>query len=133
MVVHFPSAMDMIIDEITLIKHETIFYQLILKNWNRCPLFIVSVWLLFNANSAIFQLYHGENKLISNNMMMRSPLYYTNTHSLLFFIVVFHWNNSPRIDMFPYSDTLSWFRSKQSSLFLLDDACLVEKQQIPII
>jgi hypothetical protein len=24
----------------------------------------LSEWLLFNANSAIFQLYHGENKLI---------------------------------------------------------------------
>ena len=24
----------------------------------------VSEWLLFNANSVIFQLYHGENKLI---------------------------------------------------------------------
>jgi hypothetical protein len=24
----------------------------------------VNKWLLFNANSAIFQLYHGENKLI---------------------------------------------------------------------
>jgi len=30
----------------------------------------VSEWLLFNANSAIFQLYHGENMLISNEMMM---------------------------------------------------------------
>ena len=29
-------------------------------------------WLLFNANSAIFQLYHGENKLIVNEMMMTS-------------------------------------------------------------
>jgi len=28
---------------------------------------------LFNANSAIFQPYHGENKLIFNEMMM-SPL-----------------------------------------------------------
>jgi hypothetical protein len=35
----------------------------------------VSEWLLFNANSAIFQLYHGENKLIFNEMMMRSALY----------------------------------------------------------
>ena len=35
----------------------------------------VSEWLLFNANSAIFQLYHGENKLIFNDMMMRSALY----------------------------------------------------------
>jgi len=26
-------------------------------------------------NSAIFQLYHGENKLIFNKMMMRSSLY----------------------------------------------------------
>jgi len=34
---------------------------------------------LFNANSAIFQLYHGENKLIFNEMMMmmmRSALYH---------------------------------------------------------
>jgi len=31
--------------------------------------------LLFNAKSAIFQLYHGENKLIFNEMMMRSSLY----------------------------------------------------------
>ena len=32
-------------------------------------------WLLINANSVIFQLYHGENKLIFNDMMMRSTLY----------------------------------------------------------
>jgi hypothetical protein len=36
---------------------------------------VVNEWLLFNANSAIFQLYHGENKLIFNEMMMRSALY----------------------------------------------------------
>jgi hypothetical protein len=35
----------------------------------------MSEWLLFNANWAIFQLYHGENKLIFNEMMMRSALY----------------------------------------------------------
>jgi hypothetical protein len=29
----------------------------------------VSEWLLFNANSAIFQLYHQENMLIFNEMM----------------------------------------------------------------
>jgi hypothetical protein len=32
-------------------------------------------WLLFDANSAISQLYHGENKLIFNEMMMKSALY----------------------------------------------------------
>ena len=31
-------------------------------------------WLLFNANSAIFQLHNGEYKLIFNEMMMRSAL-----------------------------------------------------------
>jgi hypothetical protein len=36
---------------------------------------LVFVALLFNANSAIFQLYHGENKLIFNEMMMMSVLY----------------------------------------------------------
>jgi len=30
---------------------------------------------LFNTNSTICQLYHGENKLIFNEMMMRSSLY----------------------------------------------------------
>jgi len=30
---------------------------------------------LFNANSAIFHVYHGENKLIFNDMRMRSVLY----------------------------------------------------------
>jgi hypothetical protein len=32
----------------------------------------VSEWLLFNSNSAISQLYHSENKLIFNEIMMRS-------------------------------------------------------------
>jgi hypothetical protein len=32
-------------------------------------------WLLFNANSAIFQLYHVENKLTINEMMMGPDLF----------------------------------------------------------
>jgi hypothetical protein len=47
-----------------------IYLNKILVVFNR-----VSEWLLFNTNSAIFQLYHGENKLIFNEMMMRSTLY----------------------------------------------------------
>jgi hypothetical protein len=35
----------------------------------------VSEWLLFNANSVILQLYHGDNKLIFNEMMMGFALY----------------------------------------------------------
>jgi hypothetical protein len=34
--------------------------------------------------------------------------------------------------MSPHSDTLSWFRVDQSLLFLLNAACLPEKQQISI-
>ena len=35
----------------------------------------VSEWLLLNTNSAIVQLYWGENMLIFNEMMMRSALF----------------------------------------------------------
>ena len=45
----------------------------------------VSECLLFNANSPIFQLYHGENRLIFSEMMMRPSLYQTNTLSLFFY------------------------------------------------
>ena len=89
----------------------------------------VSEWLLFNANSANFQLYHGENNLIFNDMMMRSALFYANTLSWIF-IVLAHWNNSPLVDMSLHSDTLFWFRANQSLLFLLIAA---DKQQIPIL
>jgi hypothetical protein len=35
----------------------------------------VGEWLLFNANLENFHLYLDENKLIFNEMMMRSALY----------------------------------------------------------
>ena len=35
----------------------------------------MSEWVLFNTNSAIFQLYHGENKLFFNEMMLMTSLY----------------------------------------------------------
>ena len=59
-------------------------------------------------------------------------LYKTNTLNWIF-IVLAPWSNSPRMDMSPASDTLSWFRANQSLLFLLNATCLVEKQQIPIL
>jgi hypothetical protein len=34
-----------------------------------------SEWLLLNANSPIFQLYHDENTLMFDEMMMKSDLY----------------------------------------------------------
>ena len=81
---------------------------------------------------AIFRLYHGEKKLIFNEMMMRSTLYQTNTLSWIF-IVLGHWNNSLWVDMSLHSDTLSWFQANQSLLFALNTVCLVEKQQIPML
>ena len=36
-----------------------------------------------------------------------------------------HWNNSPRVDMSPNSDTLFWFRAIQSLLFLLNTNLLL--------
>ena len=74
--------------------------------------------LLFNTNSAIFQLNDGENKLIFNEMMMRSILYYTNTLSWIF-IVLAHWINSPQVDMSLHSNTLFWFRANQYCSFPL--------------
>jgi hypothetical protein len=41
----------------------------------------VSEWLLFNANSAIVQLYHDGNKLISNEMMMREVRFVLDQHA----------------------------------------------------
>jgi hypothetical protein len=74
----------------------------------------VSEWLLFNANSAIFQLYHGENKLIFNEMMVRFVL-----------------DQHAELDIYSASSLKQ--QSNQSLLFLLNTACLAEKQQIPIL
>ena len=41
-----------------------------------------------------------------------------------FSIVLAHWSNGPRIDMSSHSDTLSYFRTNQSLLFLLNVAFL---------
>jgi hypothetical protein len=49
------------------------------------------------------------------------------------FIVLAHWNNSPRVDMSLHLDTLFWFRADHSLLFLINAACLAVKQQIPIL
>ena len=78
------------------------------------------------------KLYHDENRLIVIAMMVRSALYKTNSLSCIFIVLV-HWNNSPRVYMSLHSDTLLWFRANQSLLVLLNAAYLAEKQQIPIL
>ena len=63
---------------------------------------------------------------------MISTLYLTNMFTWIFKIVLAHWNNmySSLVDMLLKSDTLSWLRANQSLLFLLNAACLEEKQTI---
>ena len=46
--------------------------------------------------------------------------------------MIAHWNNSLRVDISLHWDTLFWFRADQSLIFLLNAACLVETQQIPL-
>ena len=90
----------------------------------------MSEWLLLNANSAIFRLYHDKNKLrFDEMMMMLSALNQTNKLS---WIIIALTETTPRVDISLHSDTLFWFRDNQSLLFLLRAACLVEKLQIPI-
>jgi hypothetical protein len=53
---------------------------------------IEAIWhsikdLLQSTATQIFQLYHGENKLIFNEMMMRSALYKTNMLSWIFIVL----------------------------------------------
>ena len=48
------------------------------------------------------------------------------------FIVLAHWNNSPLVDMSLHSNTLFWFRAKQSLFLLLNAACSAEKVKIPL-
>ena len=48
-------------------------------------------------------------------------------------MVLAHWKNSPRVDISLHSDTLFWFRANQSLPFLVNDAYLAEKQQMPIL
>ena len=71
----------------------------------------VSEWVIVVKRNIL--LYHGENKLIFNEIMMRSSLYKTNTLSWIY-IVLAHWDNIPWIDMSPPSDILSWFRDSLS-------------------
>ena len=75
---------------------------------------------LFSIISGIFQLYHDENKLIFNDMIMRPALYQTNT------LVGFLYCQLTET-------TVCGQTCCRSLLFLLNTACLMEKQQISIL
>jgi hypothetical protein len=60
--------------QLLVIKQKTTITNYIALLWTNV-IITMSDWLLFNNSSAIFQKYHGENKLIFNEMMMRSALF----------------------------------------------------------
>ena len=62
-----------------------------------------------NTTWAIFQLYHGENNLYFNEMIIMKTLYKTN---MLKWIVLAHCNNSPRVNISLHSNNLSLYRVK---------------------
>ena len=72
-----------------------------------CPL---TEWLLFNANSAIFSY-------IMPSWWEQVNFQWDDDDDG--FLVLAHWNNSPRIDTLLQSDTLYWFRDNQSLLLTL--------------
>jgi len=73
-----------------------------------------------------------EYTLSQIEFMIVSALLLTKTLSWISIVLV-HWNNSPRIDVSSRSDTLFWFWAYPYLLFLLNAACLAEKQQMPIL
>lgn len=75
----------------------------------------LSASLLFNANSTIVQLYHGENKFWCDNyacfvLNQRAKWY--------IYLVLAHWNNSQYVDMSLNSSTLSWAEQTFFALIL---------------
>ena len=72
----------------------------------------MSEWLMFNAKTAIFQLYHGENKLQSYHdddvRFIQDKVY---------LLVLAHWNKNPPVDISLHVDTLSLIRANKSLFF----------------
>jgi hypothetical protein len=67
-----------------------------------------------------------KNTNVGPKMMMMSTVYDTNW----IFLMLAHWNNSPRVDMSHDSDTLLWFQANHSLILFLSAACLGKKKSI---
>ena len=73
--------------------------------------------------------YHGENKLISNELMMRTTIYYANTLSWIFMVLA-HSNNSLRIDMPP---TRTHYLDFEPTSLVLPLLCCMLSEEAPHI
>ena len=79
-----------------------------------------------------FFSYIMARKSLFNEMISIPALQYSSTPSWIL-LGLAHWNKSPRETCCPFRGTFSWFRANRSLHFLIYAACLVEKQQIPIL
>ena len=91
----------------------------------------MSEWLLFNANSAIswreqvnFQWDDYEVRFVLDQ---QAELDFYNASSLK------QQCTDRYVAPLRHLETLFWFRANQYLLFLLNAACLAEKQQIPVV
>ena len=77
-------------------------------------------WLLFNAKQAIFSRYLCENKLQFYEIDDDDVRFVLDQHAELeFYIVLAHWNNSPRVYMSLYLDILTRFQANKFMLLNL--------------
>ena len=64
---------------------------------------LLSEWLLFNANFSVISWQEQVNFQWDDDEVG----FVLDQHAELDFLVLVHWNNSPRVDMSPHLDTLS--------------------------
>jgi hypothetical protein len=78
-----------------------------------------------------FHLYHGivchGEYQVHSTRFWWCPIWWL----IWIFILLAHWNNSPRVNMSLHLDTLFWFQTNQRLLVLRKAVCLSEKQKIP--
>ena len=83
----------------------------------------MSEWVLFNANSANFQLYHGEEQV--NFQRDDDEVHFIlDQHAELDFYSARPLKQQSEVAMSLQWDTLFWFRANQYLLFLFNAVCL---------
>ena len=97
--------------------------SVLLKQQNGCK----SEWLVFSTNSWLFQLYYAWWEQVNFQWDDNEVCFVLDQHTLSWiFIVISHWNNSPRISMLP---TLTHYPGCEPtsfcSFFLIHTNCIV--------
>jgi len=104
---------------ITCLRQSKQLNQLMSKWVNECCL----------TPNSFFACIAWQEQATFHEMMTMSALYLTNTPSWIF-IVHAHGNKSPRVEKWPHSDILTWFRANHYLLLLPNTAFLGEATNI---